>query len=129
MKKLGLILLLVIGITSLSKAQLSLEEQVADSACVCLNNVDTAQIIKFSNAIKMQCFSEAVAKNEVAIRKNYETEKRREEDAGKVGIGGSLLIKVENELAKSCEKYALVTKYQQSYRESSKAAEKMGEKK
>ncbi len=129
MKKLGLILLLVIGITSLSKAQLSLEEQVADSACVCLNNVDTAQIIKFSNAIKMQCFSEAVAQNEVAIRKNYETEKRREEDAAKVGIGGSLLIKVENELAKSCEKYALVMKYQQSYRESSKAAEKMGEKK
>ena len=44
MKKLGLILLLFCGITTISKAQQTIEAQVADSACVCLSMADTARI-------------------------------------------------------------------------------------
>lgn len=129
MKKLGFILMLMFGISLTSNAQLSLEEQVADSTCACLNKADSVKIVNNALAVKMQCFSEAVYKNADAIKRNYETEKRREEDAEKLGIGGSLLISVENELLKSCAVYETVSKNLQSYRESSKAAEKMGEKK
>ena len=129
MKKLGLTLMLFFGVIAISNAQLTIEGQVADSTCACLNLADSVKIINNALAVKMQCFSEAVYKNSDAIKRNYQTEKRREEDAEKLGIGGSLLISVENELLKSCPIYQTVANNLQSYRESSKAAEKMSEKK
>ena len=44
MNKLGLILLFLCGIISVSKAQQTIEEQVADSACACLNTIDTVRV-------------------------------------------------------------------------------------
>lgn len=129
MKKLGLILMLFFGVTTISNAQMTIEGQVADSTCACLSLADSAKIVNNALAVKMQCFSEAVYKNADAIKRNYQTEQRREEDAEKLGIGGSLLISVENELLKTCPIYQTVANNLQSYRESGKAAEKMGEKK
>jgi len=128
MKKLGLILLLFCGITMVSKAQQSIEEQVADSTCACLAEADTARIQTTPRAVKTECFSKAIAQNSTAIRKNYQTEQRREDDLDKQGIGGSLLILVENELEKNCATYAILKKYLPSYREASKAGAKMEKK-
>lgn len=128
MKKLGLILLLFCGITTISKAQQTIEAQVADSACVCLSMADTARIKTTPHAVKTECFSKAISQNAEAIRKNYQTEQRREDDLEKQGIGGSLFILVENELEKNCAAYQFLKKYLPSYRESSKAGNKMQKK-
>ena len=128
MNKLGLILLFLCGIISVSKAQQTIEEQVADSACACLNTIDTVRVKSTPHAVKIDCFSKAIAQNSEAIKKNYKTEQRREDDRDKQGIGGSLFIKVENELKKSCEAYKFLKKHIPSYRESSKAGQKMQKK-
>lgn len=124
MKKLGLILLLFCGISSISKAQMTIEEQVADTACACMTKLDTAQIKANANVIKMQCLSEAIEKNKEAIQRNYATEARREEDAEKLGIRGSMLITVQNELTESCPIYALFEQKMQTQRQSGKGAAK-----
>ena len=108
---------------------MTIEEQIADTACVCINRTDSAYIVSNASAVKMQCFSEALSKNETAIIKNYKTEQRSEADQEKAGIGGSLLINVENELLKTCPSYSMVVKNLGSFRESSKAAQRMEQKK
>jgi hypothetical protein len=129
MKKLAFTLFLFCGIFFTSNAQLTIEEQIADTACVCINRTDSAYIVSNASAVKMQCFSEALSKNETAIIKNYKTEQRSEADQEKAGIGGSLLINVENELLKTCPSYSIVVKNLGSFRESSKAAQRMEQKK
>jgi len=84
----------------------TIEQQVADTACVCLSRIDTNTIKTALTGLKMQCLSKAIVKNQEAINKNFETEKRREEDLDKLGIRGSILIKVQNILTNSCPNYA-----------------------
>ncbi|MFT4899608.1 MAG: hypothetical protein ACI9U0_001406 [Flavobacteriales bacterium] len=129
MKKLAFTLFLFCGIFFTSNAQLTIEEQIADTACACINKADSVYIVSNASAVKMQCFSEALSKNETAIIKNYKTEQRSEADQEKAGIGGSLLINVENELLKICPSYGIVIKNLGAFRESSKAAQKMEQKK
>ena len=107
---------------------MSIEEQVADTACLCLSSLDTVQIKANANVIKMQCLNEAILKNQTAIQKNYATQKRREEDSDKMGIQGSLYITVQQNLIINCPIYALFEKEIQTYREASKAGDLMEKK-
>ena len=128
MKKTATILFFVFGIISMSNGQMTIQEQVADTACVCLSKLDTAQIKANANAIKMQCLNEAITKNQTAIQKTYASEQRREEDTEKMGIQGSLYITLQHELIKSCPIYALFEKEIQTFREASKAGASMQKK-
>jgi hypothetical protein len=67
-------------ITLTGKSQITLEQQIADSACVCLSAIDTAIIKSKSNALKMECLQKAMTQNHESIIKNMDTEKRKEED-------------------------------------------------
>ena len=118
MKKHLLVVLLTMGIWGFGKAQMTIEEQVADTACACLSKLDTAEIKINANVLKMTCLRTAIEKNNVAIQKNYATEKRREEDQEKLGIRGSLLIKVQNVLVKNCQVYVKFEQKMQTQRES-----------
>ena len=91
-------------------AQDTIEDQVADTACACLSKIDTLQINSNTNSLKMTCLQEAMIKNQESIIKVYETEKRREEDEAKLGLRGSLMIKVQNILAIKCRVYQLIEK-------------------
>ena len=128
MKKTATILFFIFGIITLSYGQMTIEEQVSDTACICLTKLDTAQIKANANAIKMQCLNEAITKNQIAIQKTYASEQRREEDADKMGIQGSLYITLQHELIKSCPIYALFEKEIQTFREASKAGASMQKK-
>ncbi len=125
MKKSAAFLFFVFGIIGFSKGQMAIEEQVADTACVCLSKLDTAQIKSNANAIKMQCLNEAISKNQSAIQKTFASEQRREEDSEKMGIQGSLYFALQKELIKSCPIYALFEKEIQTFREASKAGASM----
>jgi hypothetical protein len=118
MRKYLLVVLLTIGFWGLGKAQMTIEEQVADTACVCLSKLDTVDIKINANILKMNCLQESVKKNNEAIKKNFATEKRREEDQEKLGIRGSLLINVQNILTKKCSVYAKFEQKMQTQRES-----------
>lgn len=118
MKKHLLLVLLTMGIWGFGNAQMTIEEQVADTACDCLSRLDTAQIKVNANVLKMTCLREAVQKNNEAIQKNFATEQRKEEDQEKLGIRGSLLIKVQNVLTKKCPVYAKFEQKMQTQRES-----------
>lgn len=109
-------LFFVVIVSITASAQNSIEEQVADTACACLSAIDTAQISSGSNGLKMACLQEAMIKNNESIVKVYETEKRREEDEAKMGLKGSLMIKVQNILAVSCPAYQLFEKKVQERR-------------
>lgn len=87
------------------KSQMSLEQQVADSACYCLSNIDTTDIKSSSNGLKMACLQNAMIQNNESIVKELGTTQKREEDEEKQGLRGSLMIKVQNILAKECEGY------------------------
>tara|TARA_Y100000589_G_scaffold216978_1_gene204691 strand:+ start:515 stop:916 length:402 start_codon:yes stop_codon:yes gene_type:complete len=128
MHKIAITLILFLGILKISKGQMSIEEQVADTACLCLSSLDTVQIKANANVIKMQCLNEAILKNQTAIQKNYATQKRREEDSDKMGIQGSLYITVQQNLIINCPIYALFEKEIQTYREASKAGDLMEKK-
>ena len=104
MKKTIYTLFLVV-ISTVSYSQISLEQQVADSACTCLSAIDTAKISSQGNGLKMACLQKAMIQNKEAIAKEYATTKRRDEDDQKIGIQGSLMIKVQNILSKNCEAY------------------------
>tara|TARA_B110000211_G_scaffold207006_1_gene242492 strand:- start:534 stop:905 length:372 start_codon:yes stop_codon:yes gene_type:complete len=118
MKKHLLVVLLTMGIWGFGKAQMTIEEQVADTACACLSMLDTSEIKINANVLKMTCLQEAIEKNMVAIQKNHATEQRREEDQEKLGIRGSLRIKVQNVLTKNCTVYAKFEQKMQTQRES-----------
>jgi hypothetical protein len=118
MKKHLLLVLLTMGIWGFGKAQMTIEEQVADTACACLSKLDTAEIKVNANVLKMTCLRSAIEKNTEAIQKNFATEKRREEDQEKLGIRGSLLIKVQNVLTNKCTVYAKFEQKMQTQRES-----------
>lgn len=131
MKNLGLILLLFCGISSISKAQMTIEEQVADSACTCLSEIDTSQAnIKGKiNVLRMACMDKAIDQNKESIKKNYSTQQRKEEDQANAGIQGSLYIGVQKELAKNCPIYSVFQQKVTSYRAAGKAAASMSKKK
>jgi hypothetical protein len=97
------VILMVISMTSYS--QVSLEQQVADSACTCLSLIDSAKINNQGNGLKMACLQKAMIQNKESITKEYATTKRRDEDEEKIGIQGSLMIKVQNILSKNCDAY------------------------
>ena len=118
MKKYLLVTFLTIGVWGFGMAQMTIEEQVADTACYCLSKLDTAEIKVNANVLKMACLRSAIEKNNDAIQKNFSTEQRREEDQDKLGIRGSLLIKVQNFLNKNCTVYARFEKKMQTQRES-----------
>ena len=122
------ILIFILGSLNVSKGQMTIEGQVADTACVCLSDLDTAQIKANANVIKMQCLNDAIVKNQIAIQKNYATQKRREEDSDKMGIQGSLYINVQQELILKCPIYALFEREIQTFREASKAGASMEKK-
>lgn len=105
-----------------ANAQESVEQQVADTACVCLSKLDTAAIKSKANILKMQCLNEAIVKNLEEIQKVAATEQRREEDQEKLGIRGSIQIKVQNILAENCEIYALFEQKLQTQRQSGRGA-------
>jgi hypothetical protein len=65
----------------------------------------------------MQCLSQAIQKNQEAINKNFETEKRKEEETEKIGVRGSILIKVQNILSNNCPQYAILEKKAQVQRQ------------
>lgn len=118
MKQIAITFLLFFGLTAVSQAQLTIEEQVADTACACMSKLDTVQIKSNSNVIKMQCLREAIEKNQEAIMNNYATEQRSEEDQAKIGLRGSMLIKVQNVLIEKCGIYALFEQRMQMQRQS-----------
>jgi hypothetical protein len=128
MQKTFLILISFLGMSNLSKGQMNIEEQVADTACLCLSKLDSVQIKANANVIKMQCLNEAIVKNQTAIQKNYATQKRREEDSEKMGIQGSLYINVQQELTLNCPIYSVFEKEIQTFREASKAGNAMEKK-
>ncbi len=128
MQKTILILISFLGMSNLSKGQMNIEEQVADTACFCLSKLDSVQIKANANVIKMQCLNEAIVKNQIAIQKNYATQQRREEDSEKMGIQGSLYINVQQELTLKCPIYAMFEKEIQTFREASKAGNSMEKK-
>lgn len=97
-------------------AQESIEQQVADSACACFSELDSAQISSATSALKSRCLQEAIQKNQVNITKNFETEQRKDDQLQKEGIQGSLLIKVQNILTQSCPNYQLFEKRMQEGR-------------
>lgn len=98
-------------------AQDSIEDQVADTACACLSKIDTTTINSSTNGLKMICLQEAMIKNQESIIKVYETEMRREEDEAKLGLRGSLMIKVQNVLAVRCRVYQLIEQKVQAGRQ------------
>lgn len=106
--------LMLCGLSSFS--QQTIEDQVADTACACLDNIDSTKINSSSNGLKMACLQEAMIKNNESIIKTFETEKRREEDEEKRGLKGSLMIKVQNILAERCISYQLFEKKVQERR-------------
>ena len=129
MKKTLITLIFTMGILTVSKGQMTIEEQVADTVCACLSKVSKSQIKANKNVIKMQCLSEAVSKNLTTIQKNYSTEQRREEDSDKMGSQGSLYINVQKELKKNCPAYALFESKVHSYRSAGRAGQSMENKK
>jgi hypothetical protein len=106
MKKFIVLFVFALGALTV-KSQVNLEQQIADSACVCLSALDTANIKSKSNSLKMECLQKAMTQNHESIIKNMDTEKRKEEDEQKLGIKGSLMIKVQNILAVQCAAYKL----------------------
>lgn len=89
---------------------ISIEYQVADTACVCLSKLDSILVDSKANALKKQCLSQAIQKNQEAINKNFETEMRKDAETEKIGVRGSILIKIQNVLSKSCPMYAFFEK-------------------
>ena len=118
----------ILGILTISKGQMTIEEQVADTVCACLSKVSENQIKASKNVIKMQCLSEGVSKNITAIQKNYSTEQRKEEDSENTGLQGSLYINVQKELKKNCSTYALFESKVHSYRSAGRAGQSMEKK-
>lgn len=102
--------------TTILGAQVSLEQQVSDTACVCLSAIDTSKISSKSNGYKMGCLQQAMLKNNETIIKHYTTEKRKEEDLEKMGIKGSLMIKVQNILSEQCKAYQIFERKVQARR-------------
>jgi hypothetical protein len=98
-------------------SDISIEHQVADTACLCLSKLDSVGINVKANALKNECLSQAIQKNQEAINKNFETKKRKEEEIGKIGVRGSILIKVQNVLSNSCPQYAILEKKAQVQRQ------------
>lgn len=121
MKRRVLLIMLTIGFWGFGNAQMTIEEQVADTACLCLSNLDTNQIKSNANVVKMACLQEAIQKNNEAIQKNFQTEQRKEEDQEKIGIQGSMLIKVQNVLTEKCPVYARFEQKMQTQRESGRS--------
>ena len=76
-----LVVLAIMTLPILGKAQESLEQQVADSACHCLASIDTTQIK--SNGLKMACLQKAMIQNNEAIVRELGTTQKREEDQEK----------------------------------------------
>ncbi len=108
MKKPLLLLLMLLMLLSMSSfAQMSIEQQIADSACACISQIDTALINSKGNGMKITCLQKAMLQNEEAITKAYTTEKRKKEDEEKIGLKGSLMIKVQNILATKCRVYQI----------------------
>lgn len=102
------LLTLALTLTSvISFSQSSIEQQVADSACICLSAIDTTKITSQGNGLKMACLQKAMIQNKESIAKEYATTKRKEEDEEKIGLQGSLMIKVQNILSKKCAVYQL----------------------
>ena len=97
--------LIVLAFPLAMKSQLTLEQQVADSACACLSGIDTTQIKSSSNGLRMACLQQAMVQNNESIVKELGTTQKREEDQEKEGLRGSLMIKVQNILAKDCKYY------------------------
>lgn len=116
MQKITLFLVSFLFFLGAQAQEINIEQQVADSACACLSAIDTAMIKSQSNALKMDCLQKAIAKNQESITKKMETEKRKEEDEEKIGIKGSLMIKVQNILAVKCPAYQLFEKKVQERR-------------
>jgi len=106
MKKIFYTLAFVL-VSTVSYSQLTLEQQVADSACTCLSAIDTSKINSQGNGLKMACLQKAMLQNQEAITKEYSTTQRKEEDEAKRGLQGSLMIKVQNVLSKNCAAYRL----------------------
>lgn len=121
MKRRVLLIMLTIGFWGFGKAQMTIEEQVADTACLCLSNLDTNQIKSNANVLKMSCLQQAIEKNNEAIQKNFKTEQRKEADQEKIGIQGSMLIKVQNVLTENCPVYAKFEQKMQTQRESGRS--------
>lgn len=121
MKKSIMTFVLLLGVWGFGKAQQTIEDQVADTACACLSAADTSSLQENPNAVKMRCLQEAIVKNNNAITENYATEQRSEDDQEKMGIRGSLLIKVQNVLASSCSVYIKLENQLRTQRESGRA--------
>ena len=91
MKKYLLVTFLTIGVWGFGMAQMTIEEQVADTACYCLSKLDTAEIKVNANVLKMSCLRSAIEKNNDAIQiqcYDYSVESERQNHL-RIGINTS----------------------------------------
>jgi hypothetical protein len=95
----------------------SIEIMVADSACLCFNQIDTSKMNSNYIHLKRDCLNHAILKNKENIEKTYKEDRRMDsEKMSKQGLQGELLIRVQNVLIEKCESYQTFEKNVQQSR-------------
>lgn len=95
----------------------SIEIMVADTACLCFNQIDTTQMNANYIHLKRECLNQAIIKNKENIQKTYKDDRRMDsEKMSKQGLQGELLIRVQNILTEKCESYQTFEKNVQQSR-------------
>jgi hypothetical protein len=95
----------------------SIEVMVADSACMCFNEIDTTQMNANYIHLKRECLNQAIIKNKDNIQKTYKDDRRMDsEKMSKQGLQGELLIRVQNILTEKCDSYQTFEKNVQQTR-------------
>ena len=91
------------------KAQVLIEEVIADTACLCLKkiNTDTLSATKI-NAAFNNCLNQAIAINQNAIIESYNSGEQGKKMDESNPNNGRLMIKIQAVLAKKCSDYERV---------------------
>ena len=107
MKKLsGFFILAFIAISTQSlSAQINIEDVIADTACICLQKINTETTSTKISAEYNACMSEAVNKNKQAIMDSYNSGEQGKKIDEQNRDNGRLMIKTQNVLAKKCSDY------------------------
>jgi hypothetical protein len=88
-----------------NEVELTIENRVADSVCVCLSKLDSNQLKASSSSLVSSCLQKGITQNADAIEKEHKRNRKDESQLLKEGISSSLLIRVQNVLSANCPNY------------------------
>ena len=99
---------LLLSVLNEVKAQVLLEDVIADTACACLHKIKTDTATTKINVEFNNCLNQAIAKNKEAIMESHKSGEQGKELDKENPKSDQLQIKVVAVLAKKCSDYQRV---------------------